>query len=70
MTKYLDNPELLARVFGIDIDIEMSRLAEIEERKKQTHTNRKCYVCKEKFESYFSTTRKCAECEYNNRTNV
>lgn len=66
--KYIDNPELLAMVFSIDMDIENERLKLIEKQKQ--HTNRKCYVCKKSFEAYFPTTRKCSDCELNNRSNV
>ncbi len=66
--KYIENPDLLCKVFGIDIDIELARLKEIESKKE--HTNRKCYVCKQPFEAYFPTTRKCSACELDNRSNV
>jgi len=68
--KYIDNPDLLCKVFGIDIDIELNRLQEIQNKEKQQHTNRKCYVCKQQFEAYFPTTRKCSACELDNRSNV
>ena len=66
--KYIDNPDMLSKVFGIDIDIELKRLQAIEDKKQ--HTNRKCYVCKKPFEAYFPTTRKCSACELDNRSNV
>lgn len=68
--KYIDNPDLLCKVFGIDINIELKRLEEIQRKEKQQPTSRKCFVCKQMFEAYFPKTRKCSACELDNRANV
>ena len=39
----------------------------VQEAKKH---NSKCHVCKQTFEAYFKTTKKCSQCEMDYKSNV
>ena len=69
---YIDNEEAIANAFGSDLEISKELIRKrnkvIEEDKSKCKN--KCYVCKQKFEAYFSMTKKCAECEITGRANA
>ncbi len=70
--RYIDNEEELANAYGKDLEIEIDRLHAIEEKRVQEAKkhNSKCHVCKQTFEAYFKTTKKCSQCEMDYKSNV